>query len=115
MYCGTGQDTHHASTRVHRTTVAHAELRATPPLVCVAGVRKEFDVNGLSVLVFWYRNALYAIESRSPAEGAYAEGFIKAKFTQVRAHGQGWCGRHGWVSLVAWCGTRNRHHATRAL
>ncbi|KAI8471338.1 MAG: rieske [2Fe-2S] protein [Monoraphidium minutum] len=46
------------------------------------GVRKEFDVNGLQVLVFWYRNQLYAIESRSPAEGAYAEGFIKAKFTQ---------------------------------
>lgn len=48
-------------------------------------MRKEFDVNGLSVLTFWYRNQLYAIESRSPAEGAYAEGFIKAKFTQVRA------------------------------
>jgi hypothetical protein len=47
-------------------------------------VRKEFEVNGLSVLIFWYRNQLYAIESRSPAEGAYAEGFIKAKFTQVR-------------------------------
>ncbi|GBF97535.1 hypothetical protein Rsub_10458 [Raphidocelis subcapitata] len=46
------------------------------------GVRKEFDVNGLSVLVFWYRSQIYAIESRSPAEGAYAEGFIKAKFTQ---------------------------------
>lgn len=48
-------------------------------------MRKEFDVNGVNVLVFWYRNQLYAIESRSPAEGAYAEGFIKAKFTQVRA------------------------------
>lgn len=46
------------------------------------GVRKEFDLGGLSVLVFWYRNQLYAIESRSPAEGAYTEGFIKAKFTQ---------------------------------
>jgi hypothetical protein len=46
-------------------------------------VRKEFDVNGLTVLVFWYRNQIFAIESRSPAEGAYAEGFIKAKFTQV--------------------------------
>lgn len=45
-------------------------------------MRKEFDVNGVSILAFWYRNQLYAIESRSPAEGAYAEGFIKAKFTQ---------------------------------
>jgi hypothetical protein len=56
-------------------------------------VRKEFDVNGLSVLVFWYRNQLYAIESRSPAEGAYAEGFIKAKFTQVGPQGRGGGGR----------------------
>eukprot|EP00882_Tetradesmus_deserticola_P026856 GHRQ01029668.1.p2 GENE.GHRQ01029668.1~~GHRQ01029668.1.p2 ORF type:complete len:100 (+),score=3.44 GHRQ01029668.1:405-704(+) len=34
--------------------------------------------------MFWYRNNIYAIEARSPAEGAYSEGFIKAKFTQVR-------------------------------
>jgi hypothetical protein len=34
--------------------------------------------------MFWYRNEIYAIEARSPAEGAYSEGFIKAKFTQVR-------------------------------
>jgi nitrite reductase/ring-hydroxylating ferredoxin subunit len=52
------------------------------PPIHIKGIRKEFDVNGLTVLVFWYRNQLYAIESRSPAEGAYAEGFIKAKFTQ---------------------------------
>lgn len=46
------------------------------------GVRKEADVDGVQVLLFWYRNQIYAIESRSPAEGAYSEGFIKAKFTQ---------------------------------
>lgn len=51
---------------------------------CGAGVRKEFDVEGRQVLMFWYRNQIYAIEARSPAEGAYSEGFIKAKFTQVR-------------------------------
>jgi nitrite reductase/ring-hydroxylating ferredoxin subunit len=34
------------------------------------------------VLLFWYRNQIYAIAARSPAEGAYSEGFIKAKFTQ---------------------------------
>lgn len=39
-------------------------------------------MEGKSVLLFWYRNQIYAIESRSPAEGAYSEGFIKAKFTQ---------------------------------
>jgi len=47
-------------------------------------VRKEFDVEGRQLLMFWYRNEIYAIEARSPAEGAYSEGFIKAKFTQVR-------------------------------
>lgn len=46
------------------------------------GVRKEVRVNGKNVLMFWYRNQIYAIESRSPAEGAYSEGFLKAKFTQ---------------------------------
>jgi hypothetical protein len=55
-----------------------------PVMVC-AGVRKEFDVEGRQVLMFWYRNAIYAIEARSPAEGAYSEGFIRAKFTQVGA------------------------------
>jgi hypothetical protein len=39
-------------------------------------------VGGKTVLLFWYRNQIYAIEARSPAEGAYSEGFIKAKFTQ---------------------------------
>lgn len=46
------------------------------------GVRKEVTVDGQSLLLFWYRNQIYAISSRSPAEGAYSEGFIKAKFTQ---------------------------------
>lgn len=39
-------------------------------------------MEGKSVLLFWYRNQIYAIEARSPAEGAYSEGFIRAKFTQ---------------------------------
>ncbi|GFR51543.1 hypothetical protein Agub_g13961 [Astrephomene gubernaculifera] len=46
------------------------------------GVRKEVDVDGRQVLLFWYRNEIYCIEARSPAEGAYSEGFIRAKFTQ---------------------------------
>lgn len=45
-------------------------------------MRKEVRVEGKSVLLFWYRNQIYAIEARSPAEGAYSEGFIRAKFTQ---------------------------------
>eukprot|EP01025_Chloroclados_australasicus_P054092 TRINITY_DN640_c0_g1_i1.p1 TRINITY_DN640_c0_g1~~TRINITY_DN640_c0_g1_i1.p1 ORF type:complete len:310 (-),score=54.91 TRINITY_DN640_c0_g1_i1:235-1164(-) len=46
------------------------------------GVRKEVRVDGQNVLLFWYRNDIFAIEARSPAEGAYSEGFITAKFTQ---------------------------------
>lgn len=34
------------------------------------------------MLLFWYRNQIYAIEARSPAEGAYSEGFADAKLTQ---------------------------------
>ncbi len=41
------------------------------------------EVDGRQVLLFWYRNEIFAIEGRSPAEGAYSEGFITAKFTQV--------------------------------
>lgn len=46
------------------------------------GVRKEVSVDGLAILLFWYRGQPYAIEARSPAEGAYSEGFLQAKFTQ---------------------------------
>ncbi len=53
---------------------------AAPPTI---GVRKEVEVDERQVLLFWYRNQIYCIEARSPAEGAYSEGFIKAKFTQA--------------------------------
>jgi len=29
-----------------------------------AGVRKEVTVSGVSILLFWYRNEIYAIEAR---------------------------------------------------
>lgn len=55
-----------------------------PPFVAgIAGVRKELEIDGRQVLLFWYRNQIYCTQARSPAEGAYSEGFIKAKFTQV--------------------------------
>ncbi len=56
---------------------------APPPSASSAGVRKEVEVDGAQVLLFWYRNQIYCTQSRSPAEGAYSEGLIKAKFTQV--------------------------------
>lgn len=38
--------------------------------------------NGKTILFFWYRNEIYGIESRSPAEGAFSDGFKDARFTQ---------------------------------
>jgi nitrite reductase/ring-hydroxylating ferredoxin subunit len=61
-----------------RHPLPHQHPLTHPP----AGVRKEVDVDGREVLLFWYRNQIYCIQSRSPAEGAYSEGFIRAKFTQ---------------------------------
>lgn len=68
---------------IARPTSAHSSRNIHHKYCCLsAGVRKEVRVEGKSVLVFWYRNQIYAIEARSPAEGAYSEGFIRAKFTQ---------------------------------
>lgn len=53
-----------------------------PPEELPKGVRKEVVVEGLDILLFWYRNEIYAIEARSPSEGAFSEGFMQSKFTQ---------------------------------
>lgn len=46
------------------------------------GARREVRVDGVNVLLFWYKSGIYAIENRSPAEGAYSEGFAGARLTQ---------------------------------
>jgi len=46
------------------------------------GIRKLVQVDGVRILLFWYRNEIYAIESRSPAEGAYSQSFFEATFTK---------------------------------
>lgn len=46
------------------------------------GYRKNVKVDGVDVLLLWYKNKIYAIEARSPAEGAYSEGFMNAKLNQ---------------------------------
>ncbi|GFP93322.1 hypothetical protein PHJA_001476600 [Phtheirospermum japonicum] len=41
------------------------------------------QMNGLkAVLLLWYKDGVFAIENRSPAEGAYSEGLLNAKLTQ---------------------------------
>ena len=39
-------------------------------------------MDGIAVLLFWYKSAIFAVENRSPAEGAYSEGFASARLTQ---------------------------------
>ena len=46
------------------------------------GDRKKVDAMGKSMLLFWYKDAVLCIESRSPAEGAFSEGFENARLTQ---------------------------------
>lgn len=69
--------------------VASAEVSAEPSWVPVLkaedlpkGARKLLSVKGAAVLVFWYKSDIFCIEARSPAEGAYSEGFLNARFTQ---------------------------------
>jgi len=38
--------------------------------------------NNKSIMLLWYRNEVFAVESRSPAEGAYSTGFMDSRLTQ---------------------------------
>eukprot|EP00249_Psilotum_nudum_P005355 c18797_g1_i1 orf=227-1141(+) len=46
------------------------------------GERRLIRQDGETVLLLWYKNEVYAIENKSPAEGAYSEGLLNAKLTQ---------------------------------
>lgn len=47
------------------------------------GERRVIIQDGETILLLWYKNEVFAIENRSPAEGAYSEGLLNAKLTQV--------------------------------
>jgi len=47
------------------------------------GERRVIVQDGETILLLWYKNEVFAIENRSPAEGAYSEGLLNAKLTQV--------------------------------
>lgn len=47
------------------------------------GERRVIIQDGETILLLWYKDEVFAIENRSPAEGAYSEGLINAKLTQV--------------------------------
>lgn len=46
------------------------------------GERRVILQDGEAVLLMWYKDEIYAIENRSPAEGAYSEGLLNARLTQ---------------------------------
>lgn len=47
------------------------------------GERRVILQDGEAILLMWYKDEIYAIENRSPAEGAYSEGLLNARLTQV--------------------------------
>lgn len=46
------------------------------------GERRVIVQDGETILLLWYKDEVFAIENRSPAEGAYTEGLLNAKLTQ---------------------------------
>lgn len=60
--------------------------RSWVPVVPLAalprGERRVIVQDGEEILLLWYKDEVFAIENRSPAEGAYTEGLLNAKLTQ---------------------------------
>lgn len=46
------------------------------------GERRVIIQDADTILLLWYKDQIFAIENRSPAEGAYTEGLLNAKLTQ---------------------------------
>ncbi|KAL6225521.1 hypothetical protein ACLB2K_004371 [Fragaria x ananassa] len=68
------------------TEVSVAETENWVPVVPLAalpkGERRVIVQDGEAILLLWYKDQVFAIENRSPAEGAYSEGLLNAKLTQ---------------------------------
>ncbi|XP_026455471.1 uncharacterized protein LOC113356527 [Papaver somniferum] len=60
--------------------------RSWVPVVPLAalpkGERRVIIQDDEVILLLWYKDQIFAIENRSPAEGAYSEGLLNAKLTQ---------------------------------
>lgn len=50
------------------------------------GERRVILQDGEAILLMWFKDEIFAIENRSPAEGAFSEGLLNAKLTQVVIH-----------------------------
>ncbi|GAB4844196.1 hypothetical protein Ancab_037562 [Ancistrocladus abbreviatus] len=46
------------------------------------GERRVIIQDGETILLLWYKDEVFAIENKSPAEGAYSEGLLNAKLTK---------------------------------
>jgi len=76
-------------------TAASVDSTPSPPLeqgdfvpcLRVATLKKGYRdtvnlANGKQALIFWWKNEIVAIESRSPAEGAFSTGFMDSRLSQ---------------------------------
>ncbi|XP_021903330.1 uncharacterized protein LOC110818687 [Carica papaya] len=84
---------HALSVSCKATEVSLSEESASPgggqdwvPVVPLSalpkGERRVIIQDGETILLLWYKDEVFAIENRSPAEGAYTEGLLNAKLTQ---------------------------------
>ncbi|KAK4413426.1 hypothetical protein Salat_2755200 [Sesamum alatum] len=68
------------------SSVAADDGKKWVPVVPLAalpkGERRVIIQDAETILLLWYKDDVYAIENRSPAEGAYSEGLLNAKLTQ---------------------------------
>ncbi|KAL2894502.1 Uncharacterized protein RDABS01_010411 [Bienertia sinuspersici] len=67
------------------------------------GERRVIIQDGETILLLWYKDEVFAIENRSPAEGAYSEGLLNAKLTQflLWSREQLWSHGNGYDTLIA--------------
>ncbi|KAL8459738.1 hypothetical protein ACS0TY_036173 [Phlomoides rotata] len=74
------------ATEVSPSSVEASDGKNWVPVVPLAalpkGERRVIIQDGQTILLLWYKDGVFAIENRSPAEGAYSEGLINAKLTQ---------------------------------
>lgn len=75
-----------AEVSVAQETPASDDGKNWVPVVPLAalpkGERRVIIQDGETILLLWYKDLIFAIENRSPAEGAYSEGLLNAKLTQ---------------------------------
>ena len=73
--------------KASQVSVAEESSKNWVPVVPVSalprGERRVIIQEGETILLLWYKDQIFAIENRSPAEGAYSEGLKNAKLTQV--------------------------------